>query len=228
MKHKQTIEINGLSPRTPMEWEDGFLWFSRPAHMQRMLADFQLYQTMTALPGDIIDMGVFKGSSFFRWATFRNYLEGDSARKLVGFDVFGKFPTKGISIGIDLEFIKAFQEKFGDGLTKQQAEQLIALKGFENIELVEGDIVETLPHYVQSNPAARIALVHLEMRVKEPTSFAIDAIFDRIVPGGLIVIEDYMVATGTTEAIDDLVAQRGLTVERTEHGVGAVYIRKPF
>jgi hypothetical protein len=66
------------------------------------------------------------------------------------------------------------------------------------------------------------------MRVKEPTSFAIDAIFDRIVPGGLIVIEDYMVATGTTEAIDDLVAQRGLTVERTEHGVGAVYIRKPF
>ena len=39
---------------------------------------------------------------------FRNLLENDYSRKIVGFDPFGKFPIKNLSLKVDLTFIEAW------------------------------------------------------------------------------------------------------------------------
>ncbi len=123
-----------------------------------------------------------------RLATFRNALENDFSRKIIGFDAFGKFPREGLSLTFDKDFISAFEDAGGDGLSLAEAEMLLARKGFENISLSQGNVFETLPAYLEKYPATRIAFLHLDMDVKEPTAFALEILYDRVVPGGLVYL----------------------------------------
>jgi hypothetical protein len=74
-----------------------------------MLAHFEIYKLILGLPGDIFELGVLKGASLIRWATFRTMLENDTSRAIVGFDAFGPFPINGLSMAQDVEFIKKFE-----------------------------------------------------------------------------------------------------------------------
>jgi len=221
------MKINGLNGERTWDWENGYLWFSHPSRINKFLAHYELYQMILNLPGDVLEMGVFKAASMIRWASFRELLENSNSRRIVGFDSFGKFPIKGVELDVDLDYVKAFTSAAGDALSKEQVADIFARKGFKNIELLEGDVSDTLPHFVQSNPACRIALLHLDLNVKEPTKFVLDALYNRVVPGGLIVIDDYMSVVGATEAVDDLVSEKGLKIEKLSFHSTPSFIRKP-
>jgi len=221
------MEIDGLTSDRSWDWENGYFWFTHPSRINKFLAHYELYQMILNLPGDVVEMGVFKGASMVRWATFRQLLENSYSRRIIGFDTFAEFPTKGVELDVDLDFIEGFAARAGRALSKSQIEDVFRRKGFENIELLEGNVTDTLPHFVQKNPACRIALLHLDLNVKEPTEFALEALYDRVVPGGLIVIDDYTSVVGATEAIDDLVADKGLEIEKLSFHSVPAFIRKP-
>ena len=227
----EMIEIEGLSSDRMWDWENGYFWFSNPSRIYKFLAHYELYKMILNLPGDVFEMGVFKAGTMIRWATFRQLLENSFSRRVVGFDTFGKFPKMSVNLGsdldADLEYVEAFTAKAGEALSRDQVEQVFARKGFENFDLLEGNVTDTLPHFVMKNPACRIALLHLDLNVKGPTKFVLEALYDRIVPGGLIVIDDYTSVVGTTEAIDDLVAQKGLKIEKLSFHSVPAFIRKP-
>jgi len=221
------MEIEGLGSDRVWDWENGYYWFTNPSRINKFLAHYELYQLILNLPGDVFEMGVFKAGSLIRWASFRQLLENNHSRRIVGFDTFGEFPVKGVELDVDLEYVEAFVAKAGEGLSCEQVEQILSRKGFENIELREGNVSDTLPHFVMHNPACRIALLHLDLNVKEPTKFVLEALYDRVVPGGLIVIDDYTSVVGATEAIDDLVADKGLKIEKLSFHSVPAFIRKP-
>ncbi len=223
----EMMEIDGLGSDRVWDWENGYFWFTNPSRVNKFLAHYELYQMILNLPGDVFEMGVFKAGSMIRWATFRQLLENNFSRRIVGFDTFGKFPTLGVELDVDLEYVEAFVAKAGEGLSRDQVRQIFKRKGFENIELLEGNVTDTLPHFVMNNPACRIALLHLDLNVKEPTKFVLEALYDRVVPGGLIVIDDYTSVVGATEAIDDLVAEKGLEIEKLSFHSVPAFIRKP-
>ncbi|MFV2035175.1 MAG: TylF/MycF/NovP-related O-methyltransferase [Halocynthiibacter sp.] len=226
-KTDDVINIKGLSSDRSWDWENGFYWFSDPSRINKFLAHYELYQMITDLPGDIFELGVFKGASLIRWATFRAALETEQSRRIVGFDAFGKFPKDGVALKADLDFIEQFEGAAGDGLSEAQIAKIFALKGIGNVHTVAGNVLQTLPEYLARAPAARIAMLHLDMDVKEPTVFALDALYDRIVPGGLIVVDDYTAVAGATEAIDAFVAARGLLIEKLPLYSVPAFIQKP-
>ncbi len=145
----------------------------------------------------------------------------------MGFDAFGSFPREGLNLGSDHDFIARFEDAGGDGLTRAEVDALLAAKGFSNYALEEGNVFETIPAYLGRCPATRIALLHLDMDVREPTAFALEALWDRIVPGGLVVIDDYNSVAGATDAIDAFIAPRGLKLEKLSHYYVPTFIRKP-
>jgi len=226
-KIDKTMEIDALASDRAWDWENGYFWFSHPSRINKFLAHYELYQMILNLPGDVFEMGVFKAGSMIRWATFRQLLENSYSRRIVGFDTFGKFPTKGVELDVDQEYVEAFVSRAGEGLSRTQVDEIFKRKGFENIDLLEGNVSDTLPHFVMNNPACRIALLHLDLNVKEPTEFALEALYDRVVPGGLIVIDDYTSVVGATEAIDDLAADKGLKIEKLSFHSVPAFIRKP-
>ena len=227
MDAPEAMEINGLSSDRVWDWENGYSWFSHPSRINKFLAHYELFQMILNLPGDVMEMGVFKAGSMIHWASFRQLLENSNSRRIVGFDTFGKFPTKGVELDVDLDYVTEFTATAGEALSKAQVEEIFTRKGFDNIELFEGNVTDTLPHFVQSHPACRIALLHLDLNVKEPTEFVLDALYDRVVPGGIIVVDDYMSVVGATEAIDDLLMKKGLQIEKLSFHSKPAFIRKP-
>ena len=221
------LRIGALSSDSVWDYENAYHWFSHPSRMHKLLAHYDLYREIIGLPGHVFEFGVFKGASLIRLATFRQLFETEHSRRIVGFDAFGRFPTEGLSMQADREFIADFERSGGDGLSAETLTGVIERKGFQNIELVAGNVFETLPQYLEQHPHTRLAFLHLDMDVKEPTTLALELLYDRVVPGGLIVLDDYNAVAGETEAVDQFVAARGLRIEKLPHYNVPAFVRKP-
>lgn len=222
------INIRGLDSSKAWDYENGFYWFSDPARINKLLAHYELYKSITSIPGSVFELGVYKAASLLRLATFRNLLETEGSRSIVGFDAFGDFPTQRLALEGDLDFIKRFEGAGGPGLSIEETEHLSERKGFRNVNLVKGNIFETLPTYLERHPHTRLAFLHLDMDVREPTEFALDLLYDRIVPHGLIVVDDYNGVVGATDVIDQFAGKHGLRLEKLSHYSAPTFIRKPL
>ena len=221
------VDIRGLSPRDVWNFENGFYWFSDPSRMGKMLAHYELYKSILTLPGDVLELGVYKAASLVRLATFREMLENDRSRRIVGFDAFGEFPTEALELGSDLDFIDRFEAEGGPGLDVTEVSTILEAKGFRNITLEKGNVFDTLPDYLTRNPQTRIAFLHLDMDVKEPTEFALAQLWDRVVPGGLVVFDDYNAVEGETDAVDAFAREKGLKLEKLGFYHVPAFVRKP-
>ena len=224
---QEFYQIRELQRNNVWDYENGFYWFSSPTRLNKMLAHYELYKSIVGLPGDILELGVFKAASLVRLATFRNLLENDFSRKLVGFDAFGKFPKEQLSLKHDLNFIDDFEKEAGDGLTLEEVKNILLFKNFQNISLNEGNVFDTLPVYLEKFPATRVSFLHLDLDVKEPTVFALDHLWERVVPNGIVVFDDYNAVAGETEAVDDFIKANHLKIEKTTHYSIPSFIRKP-
>ncbi len=170
----QRKEISGLTFDDVWNFENGFHWFSHKSRLNKFLAHYELYKSIVNLPGDVLELGVYKGASLIRLATFRDLLENDFSRKIIGFDAFGNFPRENIYLKEDNQFIEDFERSGGSGISKKELEWVLSAKGFDNLELFKGNVFRTLPNFIKENPAIRISLLHLDMDVKEPTEFALE------------------------------------------------------
>jgi predicted O-methyltransferase YrrM len=72
------------------------------------------------------------------------------------------------------------------------------------IELVKGDAVHTIKEYVEKNVGFRAALVDLDFDIYEPTLAALETLYDRVVPNGVIAFDEYAVHEwGESKAVDE-------------------------
>lgn len=221
------MNIRNLNAESVWDYENGFYWYSHPSRLNKALAHYELYKSIVNLPGHVFELGVYKGASLIRLATFRSTLEHESSRKIVGFDAFGKFPTRDLNVDEDMKFIERFAADGGDGLQKSELEALLANKQFSNLELVQGNVLDTLPVYLEKHPETRLSFLHLDMDVKEPTVFALEQLYDRVVPNGLIVFDDYNAVVGETEAVDEFVSRNKLVIEKLPFYNVPAFVRKP-
>lgn len=222
------MDIRNLNADSVWDYENGFYWYSDPSRLNKALAHYELYKSIVNLPGHVFELGVYKGASLIRLATFRSTLEHESSRKIVGFDAFGQFPTRGLNEKSDIDFIKGFSDDGGDGLQEDELSAILARKQFTNIELLQGNVLDTLPEYLEKRPETRLAFLHLDMDVKEPTAFALEQLYDRVVPGGLIVFDDYNAVAGETEAVDEFIAIKKVRLEKLPFYKVPAFIRKPL
>ena len=128
----------------------------------------------------------------------------------------------------DFHFVKKFENLGGDGLKKEEISLILQSKGFENFELVEGNVFDTLPVYLERNPETRISFLHLDMDVKEPTDFALAKLYERVVPGGLIVFDDYNSVAGETISVDNFLKGNNLKIEKLPFYHVPSFVRKPI
>ena len=225
---ENSFEIRNLCSGSVWDYENAFYWFGHPTRLNKILAHYDLYKSIANLPGDVFELGVYKATSLIRLAAFRNLLENDFSRKIVGFDTFGKFPTQKLTLKVDLDFASDHQEQGGDGLSTIEVEKIMQQKGFQNIVLNKGNVFDTLPEYLNSYPETRIAFLHLDMDVKEPTTYALENLYNRVVPNGLIVFDDYNEVAGETEAVDEFLSKHKLKIEKSNHNHNPSYVRKPL
>lgn len=206
------------------DYENGFYLTSHLTRLSKMLAHYELYKSITKLPGHIVECGVFKGASLIRFCTFREILESPYSRKIIGFDVFGKFPEQ--DNDNDQAFVDEFEGLAGDGISIDELKAVLSYKGFENYELIQGDVTDTIPDYVVNHPELKIALLHIDVDVYKPSITILNNLFDRVVHGGLVVFDDFGTVAGETRAIDQFFAERDVIIEKQPISHIPSFIRK--
>ena len=77
------------------DYENGFILTSPVYRLGNIISHYEIYKKIVNLPGDVVELGVFKGNSLIQFATFRELLENENSRKIIGFDIFDKFPSGG-------------------------------------------------------------------------------------------------------------------------------------
>jgi len=205
----QTQNIFGFDFKKPFEYENGFYLTSASSRIAKSIAHFELYKKIVNLPGEIIECGVFKGTSLIRFATYREILESQFSRKIIGFDAFGKFPND-VSMETDKKFIVNFEIDAGYGILKDDLENILEYKNFQNIFLLKGFIPDVFSGYFENRPATQIALLHIDVDVYEATKACLEHLYERVVKGGIIVFDDYGQVDGATKAINEFLKTKGL------------------
>jgi hypothetical protein len=208
------------------EYENGFYLSCDSTRIAKMLAHYELFKMTIGIPGAIVECGVFKGSSLARFAMFRDLLTNSISKKIIAFDIFGKFPeTKFVA---DKKFRKKFVSLAGEqSISKQQMMKVLKHKEINKlVELVEGDINKTVPKYIDTNPELKISLLNLDTDIYEPAVTILKHLYPRIVKGGILVLDDYGVFPGETKAVDDYFKNKDVKIQHVPFAMTPAYIIK--
>lgn len=210
-----TIAEHGVGQRDVIE---NFMLFLRRVNFSKFLTHVEVFRHVVDLPGSIVECGVFKGQSLLTFIKLVEVLcPGDTLKKVIGFDTFGGF------VGLD-DKDGAPDERRGKvtgGWNSSEflpvLEQLIAvaqkdsyIPRFKRVELVKGDVTETIPTYVRANPGLRISLLHLDVDLYGPTKAALDHLYPLVVPGGVVLLDEYGMPgfPGESAAFDEYFGDR--------------------
>ncbi len=215
--------IFGFDTDHQWDYENGFYLTSHITRLAKMLAHYELYKSIIHLPGHIVECGVYKGASLIRFATFREVLENPFSRKIIGFDAFGKFPDQ--DCVIDQKFVDKFEEAGGHGISMDELKKVFAYKSFKNYEFIQGNILDTVPQYTSEHPELKIALLHIDVDVYEPSATILNHLLDKVVKGGLVVFDDYGAVAGETRAIDEYFSGRNMLIEKLSISHIPSYVR---
>lgn len=152
------------------------------------------------IEGAIVECGVFKGGAAALVAH-----ETGGRRETFLFDSFEGLPPPGAEDGA------IAQRQFQPGWcasTEADVRTIFTRLGVLNdrVHLVKGWFHETFP--VTDVPP--IALLHIDADWYDSVKLALDTFFDRVVPGGFVVLDDYGRWEGCTRATDAFLAARRL------------------
>ena len=95
--------------------------------------------------------------------------------------------------------------------------------------LISGDAVKTIPEFVQENRGVRFSLLNLDFDVYEPTAAALNYLLPLLVPGGIVILDEYgNKGWGESDAVDTFVAGQAVRFERFgwSSGPGAYFVKQ--
>lgn len=186
------------------EYENGFYATADPSRFSKFITHLEFFKQTSTVRGEILEFGIFKGNSFFRWIKFRDLLEQTSSRKVIGFDIFGDFPEA--KFEGDKQRRDDFVEETNGGksISLEEMQELLDKQSLsKNVELIKGDILVTLKNYLEKNPHLKISLLHIDVDLYEPVKEILEQLYDRVSTGGIIILDDYGTFAGTNKAVDD-------------------------
>ncbi len=165
-------------------------------------------ESCLAVPGDYVECGTYQGYSM---AVVLRYLAGLPGRRCYLYDLFD--PTGDQGEG------KRLPAHAPDLFERVQAR----FRDWPNVLVTQGKV----PQVLGAIAPQHIAFLHIDMNNAEAELGAMDALFDRISPGGMIVLDDYGWSAYHAQkvAADQFMRVRGLAVLELPTGQGLVIKR---
>jgi len=208
-------------PHDMRHYLDLFMVYSSRRAFIRQMAHYELFKLTTELPGHYLDFGVYFGRSYFTWHKYLELLTPTATHKKVfGFDTFSGFPDLAEEDGVEDLSV----QKSAGGLNAtsflEELRLLIDLHNNDGVipsnrgSLVIGNIAETLPAWIAENPEVRFCLINIDVDIYEPTSAILNNCWDRLVPGGVLILDEYATSKwpGETRAWDEFAAKQKVSL----------------
>ena len=184
------------------EYETNFHLTMNSERLAKLICHYETFKSANKVSGEIVECGVFKGTSLARFALFRDLLGSKNTSKIIAFDVFSDvFPDT--QYKEDKKIRKDWIKKAGSSsISKKQMIKVFKKQNSKIFELIEGDITKSLPKYIKKNPHLKISLLNIDIDFVESTFCALEYLYPRVSKGGIILLDNYGFAHGDTKGVD--------------------------
>ncbi|MFE4715399.1 TylF/MycF/NovP-related O-methyltransferase [Streptomyces sp. NPDC055817] len=180
------------------------------------------------IPGDIVECGVWRGGSMQACAKAL-LAQGDTGRDLYLFDTYeGMTPPTEEDLRRDGKSAEELLAAQGKDRPIWAVATLDDVKsGFRavpypegRLHFVQGKVEDTVPEQAPE----RISILRLDTDWYASTKHELDHLYDRLVPGGVLLIDDYGYWQGSRQAVDEFLEKTGerLLLLRMDEGRIAV------
>lgn len=167
------------------------------------------------LQGAIVECGVWRGGSMMMAALTLLAL-GKTDRNLFLFDTFAGHPRPDPERDCKEHYEFWLQRRRTDQssswaeATLEEVRNNLASTGYplDKITFVQGIVQETIP----ANAPAAIALLRLDTDWYDSTAHELHHLYPRLVPGGVLIVDDYGEMQGQKQAVDEFCAQNGFAL----------------
>jgi O-methyltransferase len=222
---RRRLRASGASAppiRSPENLDDGFrelrerVAAATMTSTERMHALYQAinYATDAGIGGAVVECGVWRGGSSMLSA-LALLARDDSSRTLWLYDTFEGMVAPGdldvTHDGIPASVLLETQERTGNAVNDwcvasiEDVRAHMDATGYprERVRLVEGKVEETIPAQVPDT----IAVLRLDTDWFESTWHELVHLYPRLVPGGVLIVDDYGWWRGAREAVDRYFAE---------------------
>jgi hypothetical protein len=202
---------------------ENFTKYVRRRHLKRFLTLYEIFKLVLPVKGSVIDCGVFRGFSLMAWAKLSASLEPENfSRRIYGFDTFAGFPSVH-----DKDRADAKETAVGELAADSHDELLQLIAQFDEdrylghipkVELVRGDMLQTIPAFIERNPHLVVSLLFLDSDLYEPTRAALQHFRPRMPRGAVVAFDelDKPIWPGETMAVLDTLGLHTLQLRRSE------------
>lgn len=163
----------------------------------KLLHRFEYFLKVKDLPGDIVEVGVFKGSGISSFMKFIEIYAPNSSKKVVGFDIFDTNEAKDVlekdnPIDKNNMFVVYDRVDHNELTLESVTERLKATNISEDrFKLIKGDVEHSMPKFLEENLGFRISLLYIDVDLDRPTYHTLKYLWDRILPNGIIIFDEY-------------------------------------
>jgi O-methyltransferase len=191
-----------LNLRNVCEFSHTMMGAARMAHLEGCLDAIRAED----VPGDFLEAGVWRGGAV---VFMRGYLEawGMPGRRVFAADSFQGLPEPTLPEDAGRDFSRGKAPILA--ITQDEVRETFRRYGLldERVVFLEGWFKDTLP----VAPVERLALLRLDGDLYESTRDAIEPLYDKVAPGGFVIVDDYGDFEACRKAIDEFRARRGIT-----------------
>ncbi len=197
------------------------------------LRDAVEYITQAAIPGAIVECGVYRGGSMLAIVSAL-VNRGQLDRDLFLFDTFTEMPP---ATDRDADVYGRSGKFWADAAnahpdwsypTTSGVQDLMVSAGYPrgHVHVVQGLVEDTVPDAAPGE----IALLRLDTDWYESTKHEMEHLFPRVADGGVVIIDDYGYFVGAKDAVDEYFASQGATVllHRIDDTARALIVRKRY
>lgn len=182
------------------------------------------------LQGAIVECGVAEGGTAAMMALTSQTL-GSVERLKWFFDSYEGLPeptAEDYEGGKTGHFIRPLPKGSCLGTIEQVSELMFNQLGFpkNEVHLIKGWFQDTVPVY--RDKVGPIAILRLDGDWYESTRIPLDNFYDLIIPGGVVIVDDYATCFGSRRAVDEFRLNRDIESPLNPDGRGGVWFEKPL
>ncbi|MDC1460440.1 class I SAM-dependent methyltransferase [Flavobacteriaceae bacterium] len=199
--------------------------YIRGSYLVKFLVLNDLYLRIKDLPGDIFEFGTRFGHNMVVFENLRAIYEPfNKTRKIIGFDTFEGYKNlsdqDANSEVYKEETYTTFDnyETYLENLLKVHEQNNVIGHSNGNHRVVKGDVTKTSKKYFAEYPESVVALAYFDMGLYNPTKAALEAIKNHLIPGSIILLDEYnwVEAPGETIAFKEVFGQKGYKIEKSK------------
>lgn len=220
--------VHDDQPQSVYDAFNEFIFSSDRKLYAKLISKFFFTDLTKTIPGDVVELGVFKGSGVISWLKALE-LSSVNHKKAYGFDFFDdsklleSINTQDKDVMRSLFADRGFDPNGYDDVLSA----MLKLAKFHNFELIKGDVKATLPVFLKKNPGFRASIINFDMDVEEPTEVCLDLLWPRVCVGGVLVFDEYAINEWTeSNAVDRFCKKHHLQLKSTPYFAPSAYIVK--